>query len=112
MQTVDITDQSDPSDPSQQATGSRLDQVQSVPAVPRSITKREVPAPAPAPAPVPSVSFSYILPASTKYNILLDQTANMEVNMRWTNIKRALFRFVIFVNLLKIIIILGASNIH
>ena len=62
--------------------------------------------------PSPLRLLSYILPASTKYNILLDQTANMEVNMRWTNIKRALFRFVIFANLLEIIIILGASNKH
>ena len=59
-----------------------------------------------------TVSFSYILPASTKYNILLDQTASMEVNMRWTNIKRALFRFVIFRNLLQIMISVEASNRH
>ena len=57
-----------------------------------------------------TVSFSYILPTSTKYNILLDQTASMEVNMRWTNIKRALFRFVIFRNLLQIMISVEASN--
>ena len=103
MQTVDIRD---PSDPSQQSTGSRLDQVQPVSAAPRTVTKREVP------SPVKSITFSYILPASTKYNILLDQTANMEVNMRWTNIKRALFRFVIFSNLQEIVINVGASNKH
>ena len=36
----------------------------------------------------------------------------MEVNMRWTNIKRALFRFVIFTNLQQIIITVEASNRH
>ena len=40
------------------------------------------------------VRFSYRLASSTKYNILVDQTSNMGINMRWTNVKRALFRFV------------------
>ena len=40
------------------------------------------------------VRFSYRLASSTKYNILVDQTSNMGINMRWTNVKRALFRCV------------------
>ena len=41
---------------------------------------------------VGGVSFRYSLSSSTKYNILLDQTSNMGINMRWTNVKRSLFR--------------------
>ena len=42
---------------------------------------------------VGGVRFSYSLSSSTKYNILLDQTSNMGINMRWTNVKRSLFRY-------------------
>ena len=41
---------------------------------------------------VGGVRFRYSLSSSTKYNILLDQTSNMGINMRWTNVKRSLFR--------------------
>ena len=41
-----------------------------------------------------SVEFIYSLSSTTKYHILLDQTSIMGEGMRWTNVKRALFRFI------------------
>ena len=38
--------------------------------------------------------FIYSLSSTTKYHILLDQTSIMGEGMRWTNVKRALFRFI------------------
>lgn len=38
--------------------------------------------------------FIYTLSSTTKYNILLDQTTMMGEKMRWTHVKRALFRFI------------------
>merc|ERR1712106_972182 len=38
--------------------------------------------------------FIYSLSSTTKYHILLDQTSAMGEHMRWTNVKRALFRFI------------------
>ena len=40
------------------------------------------------------VEFIYSLSSTTKYHILLDQTSIMGESMRWTNVKRALFRFI------------------
>ena len=42
----------------------------------------------------PAVEFIYSLSSTTKYHILLDQTSIMGEGMRWTNVKRALFRFI------------------
>ena len=42
----------------------------------------------------PRVEFIYSLSSTTKYHILLDQTSIMGEGMRWTNVKRALFRFI------------------
>ena len=38
--------------------------------------------------------FVYTLSSTTKYHVLLDQTAGMGRQDRWTNVKRALFRFI------------------
>jgi hypothetical protein len=38
--------------------------------------------------------FVYSLASTTKYHVLLDQTAGMGRQDRWTNVKRALFRFI------------------
>ena len=46
-----------------------------------------------------NMQFVYSLSSTTKYNILLDQTSVMDQASRWTNVKRALFRFI---NLLPI----------
>ena len=39
-------------------------------------------------------TFDYIVPRSNRYVLLLDRTSMMGVNGRWTNIKRAFFRFI------------------
>ena len=41
-----------------------------------------------------SPEFVYTLSSTTKYHVLLDQTAGMGRQDRWTNVKRALFRFI------------------
>ena len=38
--------------------------------------------------------FEYIVPRSSRYVLLLDRTSVMGINGRWTNIKRAFFRFI------------------
>ena len=38
--------------------------------------------------------FTYVLPRSSRYAIVLERTASMDVNGRWTNIKRSLYRFI------------------
>ena len=43
---------------------------------------------------VEPIEFVYSLSSTTKYHILLDQTSIMGEEMRWTNVKRALFRFI------------------
>ena len=39
-------------------------------------------------------TFDYIVPKSNRYVLLLDRTSRMEVNGRWTTVKRAFFRFI------------------
>ena len=36
--------------------------------------------------------FNYIVPKSSRYVILLERTSIMNINQRWTNIRRALYR--------------------
>ena len=36
--------------------------------------------------------FNYIVPKSSRYVILLERTSIMNINDRWTNIRRALYR--------------------
>ena len=38
--------------------------------------------------------FNYIVPKSSRYVILLERTSIMNINDRWTNIRRALYRFI------------------
>ena len=44
--------------------------------------------------PMATPTFSYALSSTTKYHVLLDQTRVMGERDRWTNVKRALFRFI------------------
>lgn len=39
-------------------------------------------------------TFNYVVPKSSRYVILLERTSVMNVNSRWTNIRRALYRFI------------------
>ena len=38
--------------------------------------------------------FNYVVPKSSRYVIVLERTSIMNINQRWTNIKRALYRFI------------------
>ena len=38
--------------------------------------------------------FKYIVPKSRRYVLLLERSSIMDVNERWTNIRRALYRFI------------------
>ncbi len=38
--------------------------------------------------------FNYVIPKSNRYVLVLDRTSVMNVNNRWTNIKRAFYRFI------------------
>ena len=39
-------------------------------------------------------TFQYVVPKSSRYVIVLERTSIMNINQRWTNIKRALYRFI------------------
>ena len=39
----------------------------------------------------------FLLPRSTRYTLVLERTAAMDLNNRWTNVKRALYRFIQYV---------------
>ncbi len=41
-----------------------------------------------------SPSFNYIIPKSNRYVLVLERTSVMNINQRWTNLRRALFRFI------------------
>jgi hypothetical protein len=38
-------------------------------------------------------TFEYVVPKSSKYTIVLERTSTMNANGRWTNVKRAFYRF-------------------
>jgi len=68
-------------------------EAQHTPATSKTLTKREAEKNFETPQDL-TPKFIYSLSSTTKYHILLDQTSAMGEHMRWTNVKRALFRFI------------------
>lgn len=66
---------------------------QHTPTTSKTLTKREAEKNFETPQDL-TPKFIYSLSSTTKYHILLDQTSAMGEHMRWTNVKRALFRFI------------------
>lgn len=83
---------------SQISEGAKIDpssrlELQHTPPTSKTLTKREAEKIFETPQDLPP-KFIYSLSSTTKYHILLDQTSAMGKHMRWTNVKRSLFRFI------------------